>query len=373
MASDEREISLLPSELLIQNEELDVFSKEFNNNVSINNIMVSPRGRLRGLESSLSSCGSSSAYSSWSEFGSPISSELGSSSTSESINESEEDEELFISELTRQMTEYMLQDDDDDDKISVSNYVPENSEKASESRSVCYHNSNGFMNKSEIPNSDSAANVRRLNVGKIQNDDYSTYDEQFPPVQVYQLKNQPGMGKQGSSGGRRVEATESTHQYNKEQQNMALRYYGHGKKTISSVPVLRSPQTPAAAGSGMRAVFLGGSERNGSSGTGVFLPIGTYSTPQPKKKSGCSTVLIPARVLQTLQRHFNRVGGLSPSNASSSSTNIPWQNDVLARINGLLSQQKEQAEFQTGAASAAADINHHEEDVQVQLPQEWTY
>nr|XP_027109632.1 uncharacterized protein DDB_G0283357-like [Coffea arabica] len=398
MASHERETRLLPSELFHQ-EDHDVSSEDYSNSSSNNNsssIMVSPKG-LRSLESNFSFGGS--ACSSWSEFSSPISSELG--STSESNESEEDDQELFISELTRQMAEYMLQDDDDDDdddnhnnnnntnqdhESSVFNYVPENSEirKAIDhtstaadwsklkSGSVCYYNSQGFVNKSENPTSEPAG-AKNLNTG-IHPDDDST-DEQFPPVQIYQLKNQPQMRKQGSYGGRQAKATESTQQQqqqllqHKEQQSMQnkgkAKRYGHTKKP--SVPLFPT------AGSGMRAIFLGGSERNGSSGTGVFLPSATYSTPEPKRKSGCSTVLIPARVLQALQQHFNTVGALSPSNAASSATtNLPWQNEVLARINGLLSQRKEHAEFQTRPAAAEAEAeSSHLQDVQ--LPQEWTY
>ncbi|KAL3530811.1 hypothetical protein ACH5RR_010133 [Cinchona calisaya] len=352
MASHERE-RLLPSELF-QGEDHDVFS-EYNNNNN-NNIMVSPKG-WRSFESNFSSCGSTSAYSSWSDFSSPVSSELG-SSTSETVES--EDEELFISELSRQMAESMLQDDDDDDdKIQDHQNITlsENSETSEPKNVCCYNSQEIVMGKSENPTSDSDNQV-------------SKDDDQLRQVQVYELKNQPHMRKQqggcGGYGGRRVnyyKATESTQL--REHQNMHNKAkawrYGHGKKSSSTLPVLPSPP----GGSGMRAFFLGGSERNGSSGTGVFLPSGAYATPEPKRKSGCSTVLIPARVLQTLQQHFNTVGSPSPSNATR-----PWQNDVLTRINGLLSQQKERAEFQTPPAPAAAEINHQPE---VQLPQEWTY
>lgn len=310
MASHERETRLLPSELFPR-EDHDVSSEDYNNRSSSSNnngisIMVSPKG-LRSWESNFSFSGSAS--SSWSEFSSPLGSEL--ESTSESTEGEEDDQELFISELTRQMAEYMLQDDDDDDddnnshnninsnqdpEGSVSSYVPENSEipKAGDhtnldwskfrSGSASYHNSQGFMNKSDSLASDSAS-VKTPNTG-IHPDDYST-DDQFPPVQIYQLKNQPHMRKQGSSGGKRVKATESNQQQllqQKEQQGKGKAWrHGHAKKP--SVPLL---PTPPVAGSGMRAIFLGGSERSGSSGTGVFLPTGTYSKPEPKRKSGTS-------------------------------------------------------------------------------------
>lgn len=54
---------------------------------------------------------------------------------------------------------------------------------------------------------------------------------------------------------------------------------------------LQLQQTQSRAGSGLRAVFLGGSgPRNSSCGTGVFLPCGTSKYSEPRKKS--STILI---------------------------------------------------------------------------------
>lgn len=93
--------------------------------------------------------------------------------------------------------------------------------------------------------------------------------------------------QQGSGyGGRRVKATESTQQVQRAENHQNMQNKGkawrHGLGKKSSIPLVPSPP----GGSGMRAIFLGGSERKGSSGTGVFLPSGTYTTPEPKKKSG---------------------------------------------------------------------------------------
>ncbi|KAI5675083.1 hypothetical protein M9H77_06033 [Catharanthus roseus] len=88
------------------------------------------------------------------------------------------------------------------------------------------------------------------------------------------------------------------------------------------------------------------------------------------------------RVLQTLQQHFSNAGAQSPQSSLTSccgggdgSTTAfpPWQNDVLARINGLLSQQKEHAEFQTRPAPLTATNHDIIDEVVVKLPQEWTY
>ena len=66
--------------------------------------------------------------------------------------------------------------------------------------------------------------------------------------------------------------------------------------------------------SGVKAVFVDGSgSRTGSGGTGVFLPRGHGTVVESRKKSGCSTVIIPARVVEALKVHF---GGRSPRESS---------------------------------------------------------
>ncbi|KAL8146082.1 uncharacterized protein LOC141707275 [Apium graveolens] len=105
----------------------------------------------------------------------------------------------------------------------------------------------------------------------------------------------------------------------------------------------------AQAGSGMRVVFLG--SRNGSSGTGVFLPsqatnntniINSAYDHQYRKKPVCSTVLVPERVLQTLKQHFEK-----RSNGHGGMQSHTQQNQRLQ----------------------SHEINNQE----LQLPQEWTY
>lgn len=102
------------------------------------------------------------------------------------------------------------------------------------------------------------------------------------------------------------------------------------------------------AGSGMRVVFLG--SKNGSSGTGVFLPsqatnnniINTPYDPQYRKKPVCSSVLVPERVLQTLKQHFEK-----RSNANGVVRSHTQQNQRLQ--------------------------SHENNNQELQLPQEWTY
>lgn len=332
-------------------------------------IIMSPTESASGCVSS----SGSSYFSSPSDFNSPFGSEIGSTET-----ESEEDDFIAeLSQLTRWMAEYTFLEDDEDEFPKSSPEAGSNNSQAS-ALSVKLPNSNsnsvylckeGFVNTTaEKANSESGIAAPNLS-SEICSDKVLT-DEQMRPVEVYQLKNQPETKKQGFGHGvKRM----------KEPQNMQNNKGGKSwrKRMLNPPHHHPHPHPPAAAGvspqngSGMRAVFLGGSStRNGSSGTGVFLPTGAYRTAEPKRKpGGCSTVLIPARVLQTLQQHFNNVGAVSQSKGGDASTNSPWQNDVLARINELLSQQKERAEFQPRPGLARVNDDREE----VKLPQEWTY
>lgn len=66
---------------------------------------------------------------------------------------------------------------------------------------------------------------------------------------------------------------------------------------------------PAPAAAGMRAVFLAppGAKRE-RCGTGVFLPRPAGAPAEPKRKTGCSTVLVPARVVQALNLNLDDLG-----------------------------------------------------------------
>ncbi|MBA0651115.1 hypothetical protein Goklo_018479, partial [Gossypium klotzschianum] len=69
----------------------------------------------------------------------------------------------------------------------------------------------------------------------------------------------------------------------------------------------QQPQPPN--GSGMRAVFLGNPNgKRECAGTGVFLPRRVGSFSEPRKKSACPTVLVPARVAQALNLNLDEIG-----------------------------------------------------------------
>ncbi|XP_020526619.1 uncharacterized protein LOC18440207 isoform X2 [Amborella trichopoda] len=91
-----------------------------------------------------------------------------------------------------------------------------------------------------------------------------------------------------------------------------------GKPLGFSSPAWIPPQQQIA-GSGMRAVFLNGTgSRRESGGTGVFLPRRAGSPNEMRKKPACSTVLLPARVVQALNLNLDDMGPSQPCFQSGS-------------------------------------------------------
>lgn len=112
-------------------------------------------------------------------------------------------------------------------------------------------------------------------------------------------------------------------------------------------------QKQPQSASGMRAVFLGNpGPRRECAGTGVFIPrrIGTQT--ETRKKPGCSTVLLPDRVVQAL--------------------NLNLQPQVQTRCNngGVLKYRNNNAADQQWRNLRSQPVAMSQE---LQLPQEWTY
>lgn len=114
-------------------------------------------------------------------------------------------------------------------------------------------------------------------------------------------------------------------------------------------------------GSGMRAVFLGApSAKRECAGTGVFLPRRINTPTEPRKKSACSTVLLPAKVVQALNLNFDDKGApFYPSFGSY----MPESDSAALRSrnsNGVSHQKRNLRPQQA--------MSH-----EIRLPQEWTY
>ncbi|KAK1434851.1 hypothetical protein QVD17_00605 [Tagetes erecta] len=266
--------------------------------------------------------GSESAFiGSWSS--SSSSSFLNTSFESElDSNDADLETDDFIAQLTRQMADYMLQDNDDDTTGDENQSTKHSS----------LHNRNfqePVLNNNHEQTRRSYADTVKKSLAGVQSEQKVTGNEQTqiqlqsqlqPPIQMYQVENQPRVGGRGRKG-KMNESTQQqvkTHRHEQMQSNRSFRgskEFVNGGIGYGSLPVV---------GSGMRAIFLGGSgSRNVMSGTGVFLPrSSTDATDHSRKKPGCSTVLVPTRVLQALEQHFNNIDSLSPTKNLAPTHNI---------------------------------------------------
>lgn len=233
-----------------------------------------------GVHLSISENGSGSSLgaSCSSGLSTPFGSELGSSGS---------DDEEFMAELSRQMAECMLNEEEEDHA----------QDSYTDGTSVC---------------------------------------------EVYRLKNQPqesGVGESRVKGYKRVPNTGRNY--------VNYRHIGQG-----------------IVGSGMKAIFLDNSGSSyGSGGTGVFLPR-CPNNPTPEKKKPVCSVLMPVRVLQTLELHFSRLSDTSSPVSRGSTSPHCIGHDTPNWTHSGLKDTRNDARFQS-------QPEHEEEETQ--LPQEWTY
>ncbi|KAL8261606.1 hypothetical protein R6Q59_025655 [Mikania micrantha] len=114
-------------------------------------------------------------------------------------------------------------------------------------------------------------------------------------------------------------------------------------------PLQQSQQQLLQSGSGMRAVFFGNpNTKRESTGTGVFLPRQIGAPTETRKKRGCSTVLLPDRVMHALNLNL----------------------EAQIRSNGGLSYDA-QTRYRNGVLTA--ETRRQPVEMDLRLPQEWTY
>ncbi|KAJ8624322.1 hypothetical protein MRB53_032852 [Persea americana] len=114
-------------------------------------------------------------------------------------------------------------------------------------------------------------------------------------------------------------------------------------------------------GSGMRAVFLGGQGSRESCGTGVFLPRRAGNPTETRKKSGCSTVLLPARVVQALNLNLDEMDTAPPRFQGGS---LVLDRDYMVGRGNTLHTQAQRQNMRIPPTAPSHEIH---------LPQEWTY
>ncbi|KAI7755357.1 hypothetical protein M8C21_004297 [Ambrosia artemisiifolia] len=250
-----------------------------------------------------------------------------------------EDDE-FIAELTRRMADYMLEENDDVTSVQKLEFQESVENKVQEQTRRSYADT--------VKKSIKGFQSDRSFTGNEQSQSPSQSQSQLhvqlqPPIQLYQVENQPRVGGRGRKG-KMSESTQHVKGHN--------RSYRSGKEFVNGGKVY-SNGVQGPVGSGMRAIFLNGSgSRNVTSGTGVFLPrSSTDATDHSRKKSGCSTVLVPTRVLQALEQHFNNIESLSPSFNLAPKTH---------HVNKEKTQTQESVEL---------EVDHQD----TKLPQDWIY
>ncbi|KAJ7947574.1 G patch domain protein [Quillaja saponaria] len=322
----------------------------------------------------------------------------------------EDNNEDFIVDLTSKMAHYMFQEDDNQPLTSIGSENAEmswslvnspqstlwpplgspdgRSQEASppamplNGKGTCWEFPSNLVGKidkmnlndkgrSQFHQGHSIPNLKNSNVGL--SSDPALTDDQIRAIQLLRLKQEQFLKQKNraywerqAKMSKQSELKEKTPQFHYRGRDNGFgsdngqRARPLGLSSSKTVPSLQQFQSQQQSGSGTKAVFLSSSvSRSGSGGTGVFLPRGTSSSSQSRKKPGCSPVLIPARVVQALQLHFDQMGVTSRAKAGG----LPPLHDVLVNNrDGMYSLQKRQSRKVRAS-------NHNE----TSLPQEWTY
>ncbi|KAH0931962.1 hypothetical protein HID58_009079 [Brassica napus] len=284
-------------------------------------------------------------------FFTPTTSSLRSDSDPDSPKPQNEGEDEYVAELTRQMTSYMLQDDETHQKSCGGGSGSGSPQSTLWSPFASGYSSPVGPSREPSPPLTPAvqATVEKSPVIIPFQSKQALIDEQIRSVQANFQKIKK--------------------EKDKERNDDALR---HKEKSYHNL------QRPKSA---VKAVFVDGlGSRAGSGGTGVFLPRSHGTVMESGKKSGvdivgvwgCSTVIIPARVVEALKIHFDKLG--VPSTLSS---DIPPFHDALLVSVKNKNNNSHKSSSSTRAESgpphmAETSAERHQEPL-ADLPHEWTY
>ncbi|VFQ95697.1 unnamed protein product [Cuscuta campestris] len=164
---------------------------------------------------------------------------------------------------------------------------------------------------------------------------------QFQRLTPEQMGNQSGNGRAGS-----IPAMNSP------------------RPNMSSWPSLQQSVHQPRRGSGMRAVFIGnpGGTKRESAGTGVFLPRTGGAAADSRKKSVCSTVLLPEKVVQALNLNFESL----PHQPQIHHPRFTYDHHVGTGVK--IQRNNERVWLQERPKTSASTVSQ-----ELLLPQEWTY
>ncbi|XP_068661227.1 uncharacterized protein [Aristolochia californica] len=128
----------------------------------------------------------------------------------------------------------------------------------------------------------------------------------------------------------------------------------------------RFPINRARGGPGMQAVFLGSGQR--PCGTGFFLPRQAGGEYQPTRKTGCSPVLLPCRVVQALNLDVHSLASpLSPQREVADQKN-------RKRIVQLVDNENlDKITSENRSRKTDMFSKSHSASPEIFLPKEWSY
>ncbi|KAE8653272.1 uncharacterized protein LOC116403745 [Cucumis sativus] len=303
-------------------------------------------------------------------FNSPVESEIGSYEIESDRDDGENDGDDYTAELSRRMAQYMLQDDDNSSTTSFQSEIQNKSWGLSGSPISTLWSPLGSSTgsshgspegPSKEPSPPSTPVVEECGELDISHNVFSKL-EKMKKVSINgkSIQTSTQIGETGSSSSKDQSRTPKNQKRRQnQQQQQFMKQKGSG-----------TTQVKQAQGSSLQA--NSGAKSVGPSGTGVFLPRHVNynrpapcpQPPQPPKKKGCSTVLIPVRVLQALQHHYDRM-----------------DDETRQKITGFTALREAAANARTTTntikkshtGTATATVTTATSQIDVGLPQEWTY
>ncbi|XP_039067454.1 uncharacterized protein LOC120213343 isoform X2 [Hibiscus syriacus] len=332
--------------------------------------LMNENGRKNGTESLVSSHGFPTefpyefdSFDSFSSSNSPVESVVESTETESS------DEDEFLAGLNRRLAHFTSQ------KLTVPTLSLEKNEKngafASSPRSTLAglgswspSSNNSPMGPSQVPSPPTTPFC-------AQNDTWDLIYAAAGQVARFRMSNEVPKYTNFSHGRALPKAQNQTNQFNGRQQQIQDRIrnnvvwgrpLGLPQSSWPPIQVQSQPKQPQNhPGSGMRHMFIHGSGgvKRECAGTGVFIPrrhsSNTITTTEPRMKSGCSTVLLPAKVVHALNLNFPDTNNrhVQPRFYTSSTSNY----DALVARNALLTQAR----------------RNYRQEGSLNLPHEWTY